>query len=637
MKRINNKGAAMVSVLIATVFIAVLATTLLYMAYLNYLTKAVRNASNDNFYTCEYALDDLATSLQQIAAETTSTADAISAITLACTGSAGSSSGRYDNDKVADIIQLASKVASISVNTTIPTGNNYIVSANSITLQGLVISAQSIDDADPYLANISTDLTLKFNTSSDGGMDVNDFSIITDDTINWCGGGVMVLTGNQFVRAQGWINAHVTRDASGVGSVDSYETNSNDYSDYSRNAIICGYIDHTHGATNGDILSITGDKGIVVGNVCVGAGGTLTITGEMNVVGNIYVMDGGVLMCTKNLKCSGKVYVSGGGVVKGVTSTSQLESASMNIAYVIDADSSGTKAGNGIAANLFSDFYLVYPTAPNSNYVSAPFTAELEEQLHSGAACSKGYETPSALGYFMHTLGQQGVNDSRVEGTDPTGAVNIYFGCTNPLNGLTKPTLLFNIWEPSSPLVVEQSLDATTILSISEVKNKASFQNGIRVSHMSDADYLTARNTLFPYNKYANYFSSLIETKYVTGPNMNTSADGVNANGISGFKSGTISDMMTIVDDWNKGNRGTDAGAVYKHDGSDGVYVLSYPAGKIKAETRYAVYKDGYIYFPYDYFIRPDAGEFITGVFNSFTNVMSPTNTNVAYNNWQKF
>ena len=142
MKNLKNKGAAMISVLVATVFIAIIATTLLYMAYLNYLTKAVRNASNDNFYTCEYALDDLATSLQQIAAETNSPSDAISQLRLNCVGTAGSTSGRYDNAKVTSLIKLASQVADISVSSNAPTGvDNFIVSGNSITLKILVITA----------------------------------------------------------------------------------------------------------------------------------------------------------------------------------------------------------------------------------------------------------------------------------------------------------------------------------------------------------------------------------------------------------------------------------------------------------------------------------------------------------------
>jgi len=632
-KNLKNKGAAMISVLVATVFIAIIATTLLYMAYLNYLTKAVRNASNDNFYTCEYALDDLATSLQQIAAETNSPADAISQLRLNCVGTAGNTSGKYDNAKVTSLIKLASQVANISVSTNVPTtADNFIVSGNSITLKGLVITADSINDADPYHATISTDLTLSFNTSSEGGMDVNDFSIIGDDHITWSDGGRCVMTGNIFIRSQGWMDAHVTYDALGKGTLDNYKVSSTDYTNVNRNAITCGSI--VAGATtNSDVLSLTGDRGIIIGNIVVGKGGVLTITGEVNVIGNIYLLDGGVLLCTKQLQCLGDVYISGG-TLGGVSGESQIKSASMNTSFLIDKD----KAGTGITANLMDTFYLVYPTQANSNYAYAEFSARMEEKydaLHHGGHCNIPYATPSSIGYLMHTLNQeQGPVNCRWSATNSTGTVQIAFSTSNPTNGFDKPTLLFNIWPAGfggySGLVLEKDLSATTMLSIGEVTNKNSFQNGFSVSHMSDEDYEAARMMLFQQVKGGgDDFKKLIDATYV-GSATTGDAYGKKAEGFSGFQSGSMSDMMAIVDGWNA------VPSAYNHDGSNGVYVKSYTAGTLKTETRYAVWSGGKIYLPVDYLIRPDAGEFITQIFNSLSSAGSPTNTNISYDNWKK-
>ena len=630
MKKLKNKGAAMISVLVATVFIAIIATTLLYMAYLNYLTKAVRNASNDNFYTCEYALDDLATSLQQIAAETNSPSDAISQLRLNCVGTAGNTSGKYDNTKVASLIKLASQVANISVSSNVPsTADNFIVSGNSITLKGLVITADSKNDADPYHATISTDLTLTFNSSSDGGMDVNDFSIIGDDHINWSNGGRCVMTGNIFIRSQGWMNAHVTYDLAGKGTADNYKTLTNDYTYTNRDAIICG--DINGGATaHSDVLSLTGSRGIIIGNIVVGKGGILTITGDVSVIGNIYIRDGGVLLCTKNLQCLGEVYISGG-TLGGVSGESQIKSASMNTSFLFDKD----KAGTGITANLFDTFYMVYPTGSNSNYAYAEFSAALEEKWHTnhGGNCSCSYSTPSSVGYFIHTLNGPNYEDGiRWSTTHPSSNVDASFSTQNPTNGFTNPTLLFNIlpvgFNGYPGLVLEKDLSNTTMLSISEVANKGSFQNGFSVSHMSDDDYEKAKDILVPkIYRGSDSFKNLYDVTYVSGGD----ATGIAPNGYSGFKTGTFSgDMQPIIDGWNA------VPSAYNHDGSDGVYVKSYTSGTLKTETRYAVWANGYIYLPVDYLIRPDAGEFITQIFNSLSSAGSPTNTNIVYDNWKK-
>ena len=656
MKRQENKGAAMISVLIATVFIAVLATTLLYMAYLNYLTKAIRNSSNDNFYTCEFALDDLSTSLQQIAIE--STGDWKSDLRNVCVGSPGTGNGVYDNAKVADLITLAGQFADISVSSD-AVGDNFIVSANSVTLKNLIITSTSTKDNDPYVSNIKTDIILSLGMAiPTGGLEPNDFSVITDDVINWVGGGVCTMTGNIFIRSTDWIDAHVTYSGD-TGTLDTtYQDLTNEYStDPQNSAIACGSTDPAN-STNGDILSITGDRGIVVGNIFVGYGGVLTISGDVKVIGNIYVCGNGILMCTDKLKCSGKVYQHDDGVIKGVSNPSvTLRDSSINPSYLIDKD----KAGTGITSNLFSDFYLVVPTKADGqrDFILCPFTAALHEEwknTKNGGNSRFGYDTNSSVGYFMETLGQQGPDNSRLKVDN--GSVQFMFSTESPLNALSEPTLLFNIWGSSKEFVVEQSLDDTTILSIAQVKNKGSYQNGYRVSHMSDADYEAAKSMLFGYSKYqSDYFRSLLNVEYLTGTNKghvitSTEMSTLNVNGFSGFAgssggdtvTGTnvkyMADMMAIVDDWNKGDKGAPghpADAVYNHDGSDGVYVYKYTAGSYHQEDRYAVCKDGYTYIPVEYLVRPDAGEFITGIFDSLNNSSDKPVTVATYANWEKF
>lgn len=58
-RKSNNKGAALVSVLVITAFISILATTLLYIAATNYRQKLTNYQNKSSFYTAEKALDEL--------------------------------------------------------------------------------------------------------------------------------------------------------------------------------------------------------------------------------------------------------------------------------------------------------------------------------------------------------------------------------------------------------------------------------------------------------------------------------------------------------------------------------------------------------------------------------------------------
>ncbi len=57
--KLNNKGAALVSVLVVTTFITIIATTMLYMAAMNYQQKLTDYQNKQSFYGAEKALDEL--------------------------------------------------------------------------------------------------------------------------------------------------------------------------------------------------------------------------------------------------------------------------------------------------------------------------------------------------------------------------------------------------------------------------------------------------------------------------------------------------------------------------------------------------------------------------------------------------
>lgn len=321
MKKVNNnKGAAMVTVLIAITFIGVLATSLIYMAYMNYLTKGLRYASTDNFYVDEFALDDLSTTIQQIAANEASVADAKDAVVAAVGGgTCGSGAYVYDHASVASLIQVASKEASISVNTAVeknaagePIADNLIVEASYIKLVGVQIIATTPEG---YQSTITSDITLSFPGSGVGEMDINDFSVITDSPISVVDGDV-VFGGN----------IYLSKPISGGGDT----------------ALTVG------GTANVGILST---RGIINGDVIINGTGFLNITGEITVLGDIYVRDDAVLMCTGDLTHSGEIHKSSRARVIGISPTE----------FGADTIDTSGIPGGGITPELFEEV-MIYST-----------------------------------------------------------------------------------------------------------------------------------------------------------------------------------------------------------------------------------------------------------------------------------
>lgn len=62
-KKINNKGSALLTVLIAGLFVVIIATILLFVAVKNYKSRAIEYQSKQNFYEAEKALDEFKTVL----------------------------------------------------------------------------------------------------------------------------------------------------------------------------------------------------------------------------------------------------------------------------------------------------------------------------------------------------------------------------------------------------------------------------------------------------------------------------------------------------------------------------------------------------------------------------------------------
>lgn len=283
----NNKGAAMVSVLIAVSFIIILASSLMYMAYMNYITKAVRYQGTDNFYTDEYALDDLCMTMQQIAAECDTVENARDTL-LSRVGMQPNTphNGQqcYTNQAVADLIQVANKEATISVNTIYDTSvsGNLVYASNSIQLLGVEITSTTESG---YQSTICADILLTFPNGGLGDLDVNDFSVIGDSPITVDEGDVF-FSGCVYIDGGG--RGHTALTVNSAGNV-----------------------------------HILAPRGIINGDIYINGSGQLSITGIVTVNGDIYVNDKAVLLCSDQMEHVGDIHVDTvtGARVLGVSSS----------------------------------------------------------------------------------------------------------------------------------------------------------------------------------------------------------------------------------------------------------------------------------------------------------------------------
>ena len=68
-KSMNDKGSALVLVIIAIAFIGTLVAMMIYLVYYNYLMKFTDRSAKDNFYTAESAVAEIKAGIEQDVSE----------------------------------------------------------------------------------------------------------------------------------------------------------------------------------------------------------------------------------------------------------------------------------------------------------------------------------------------------------------------------------------------------------------------------------------------------------------------------------------------------------------------------------------------------------------------------------------
>ncbi|MCR5734527.1 MAG: hypothetical protein K6G22_07985, partial [Lachnospiraceae bacterium] len=269
----KNSGAALVTVLVVTTFLTVMVTSLVYMSYLNYKTKSMRHISTDNFYTDEFALDDLATELQQYGAtkpKETAVKDIVTAVSVS-----DSDLTHWSAAKMQNFIKVASLEANITVE---PAGDNIIdYGSTYVTFKNVRIKSKT--KVGGYESSIVSDLSIAWPSVPKESYGVYDFSLITDAQIDVISGD-LAMSGCLYCKQPEGKDSAIKVECGGT-------------------------------------LALNGPVSVVHGDIIVEPGGVLAISGKVYVTGKIDIQDGGILYNVSDTVVYGQTPAPDGDRIKG--------------------------------------------------------------------------------------------------------------------------------------------------------------------------------------------------------------------------------------------------------------------------------------------------------------------------------
>ncbi len=323
----NNRGAALVSVMIAIAFIAILASSLLYMTYSNYKMKVVNYESKSNFYGTEHDMVVLSTSIRNGIANASSDPEGtlktlvgvpdgatvtrynptalaklvytdIAAVPATETNatlhvleydeSTGGRRVRKDNASDADMtVKFSTAIIDTSISNYVKTTAPEDASVTMVTLSGVVI--EQYDKDGNYVNKITTDLVYRFkesNVPSDPG-GVGQFSIISDTPMDVSASlpPRVTMYGNVFLSSGDYAYGP---DIDGDGYKDPYPSSGG-----TKPAL------HIAGDT---VFTLIGDNMIIYGDIIIEGNAIMNIvSGSLTVLGNIYINGNGSLLCNGDI------------------------------------------------------------------------------------------------------------------------------------------------------------------------------------------------------------------------------------------------------------------------------------------------------------------------------------------------
>ena len=320
LKRINNnRGIALISILIAVAFISIIGSALLYITYTNFQMKVMNNRSKANFYETDGELVNVVTLLRNSAADPESTvqtqnnwdnhatlSDTAYSSAFILTDDAGNVTG-YDISRVLSAAGVSSSYTDAKGDRFVikTKGNAVRLAENQYVLQDFEV-VQKANDKDGSYNKVKTDVVLKLKevSSAPGGKTgVGECSMIFDSS----------LSCSSDSKADGFSFLTLYGDA--YYSSYYYGTSGNEFPDFGGSGMYTqpgAYMPSDPTNENSKpALKLSGETKInfcnnymvVFGDLVLEDDSCLNIDhGSLTVYGDIYLLDNSTLIC------GGKIY-----------------------------------------------------------------------------------------------------------------------------------------------------------------------------------------------------------------------------------------------------------------------------------------------------------------------------------------
>ena len=300
MKRLikDNRGAALVTAVITIMFIAILGTTLLSVSYSNLIMKRNNTRAKDNNYTAEMAMGELQTVIR-------SQADKTAVVNLLHDSAKVNTTTKTFN--ASTFYPMASSEMNSSDDLVTITYGNITETPDSIVISD--ITATSIVDG--FESKVQTDMTITYTSGGRYNLDINDFSILTDQDFS-IGDAAQDRATNAHIYGYLYCGK---RAGTNNAMVISYNSNINIISEA---AIINGDLIVKDKAT----LHILGGTCIVTGDIYVQGNGTLIVSSELKCSKTTHTQDNGKIIGGANITTNTGINVNNaleaGTVTKGL-------------------------------------------------------------------------------------------------------------------------------------------------------------------------------------------------------------------------------------------------------------------------------------------------------------------------------
>lgn len=321
----DNRGIAMISILIAVAFISIIGSTLLYITYTNFQMKVMNNQSKENFYETDGELVRATAALRDYSSDNTK---ALSMLPTPVTVDAnGDGTYRYDLTTALQFEGFDTSNTGTNANgdTVVVyndpvTGDEYqIIATGNATLQGkagnptvytihdFTVAQKSKNDgkrSGEYFNKVQTDIEIKVLKQTAGGSKgkgLGECSMLSDSTISvnssWNNFSFLTLFGDAYYSSYYCgENGNTFGTFPGVGGSGTYSM-PGEYNNPSKQKSKPALHLQRFAKINfeADYMAVYGDL-VLDGNSCLNISkGNLTVYGDIYLLGNSTLICGGTI------------------------------------------------------------------------------------------------------------------------------------------------------------------------------------------------------------------------------------------------------------------------------------------------------------------------------------------------------